>query len=54
MNRNLGFEYQSSAGFEFTYGDYYGIAVDPRGDVHLAWGEGPDNFGPGNVFYSTK
>lgn len=54
VNRNLGFEYQSSAGFTFTYGDYYGIAMGPRGDVHLAWGEGPDYLGPGNVFYSTK
>jgi hypothetical protein len=54
VNQNLGFPYQGSAGFEFTYGDYYAIAVDPRGGVHLAWGEGPDNLGPGNVFYSTR
>jgi hypothetical protein len=54
VNQNLGFPYQGSAGFEFTYGDYYAIAVDPRVGVHLAWGEGPDNLGPGNVFYSTR
>jgi hypothetical protein len=54
VNQDLGFPYQSSAGFAFTYGDYYGIAVNPRGDVHVAWGEGPDYIGPGNVFYSTK
>jgi hypothetical protein len=54
VNQDLGYEYQSDAGFEFTYGDYYGIAVDPRGGVHLAWGEGPDSTGPGNVFTSTR
>jgi hypothetical protein len=54
VNRNLGFKYQSNAGFEFTYGDYYGIAVDTVGSVHLAWAEGPDDIGPGNVFYATK
>jgi photosystem II stability/assembly factor-like uncharacterized protein len=52
VNRNLGFRYQSDAGFEFTYGDYYGITRDARGRIHIAWGEGPDYIGPGNVFYS--
>ncbi|MGQ0796972.1 MAG: sialidase family protein, partial [Methanobacteriota archaeon] len=46
-----GFKYQSAAGFEFPYGDYYGIAWDGR-NVHVAWGEGPDYIGPGNVFYA--
>jgi hypothetical protein len=54
VNQNLGFRYQSDAGFKFTYGDYYGIAVDTRGGVHVAWGEGPDYVGPGNVFYARK
>lgn len=48
-----GFKYQSAAGFEFTYGDYYGIAWDGR-NVHVAWGEGPDYIGPGNVFYARS
>jgi len=54
LNADLGFRYQSADGFEFTYGDYYGIARDSRGGIHVAWGEGPDYAGPGNVFYATK
>ncbi len=52
VNKNLGFRYQKANGFEFTYGDYYGLDLGPRGVVHLAWGESPDYIGPGNVFYS--
>lgn len=52
LNRELGFKYQHANGYDFTYGDYYGIAV-ARGRVHVAWGEGPDYIGPGNVFYVT-
>lgn len=52
VSADLGYKYQSEAGFEFTYGDYYGIAWDGT-DVHIAWGEAPDYIGPGNVFYAT-
>ena len=54
VNQNLGFNYQSNEGFKFTYGDYYGIARDDGGNIHIAWGEGPGykrQSGPGNVFY---
>jgi len=47
-----GFEYKTSDGYTFTYGDYYGMARDGS-RVHIAWGEGPDYIGPGNVWYST-
>jgi hypothetical protein len=53
VNANLGFKYQHDTGFDFTYGDYYGMARDPVGGIHIAWGEGPDWIGPGNVFYAT-
>ncbi len=26
---------------------------DPKGHVHIAWGEGPNWVGPGNTLYST-
>ena len=39
-------------GFAFPYGDYYILDLDPRGVVHMAWGEGPDYIGPGNVLYA--
>jgi Neuraminidase (sialidase) len=54
LNADLGFPYQAANGFDFTYGDYYGLARDPRGGIHAAWGEGPDYIGPGNVFYATR
>ena len=47
-----GFDYKERAGYAFTYGDYYGIAWDGS-HVHIAWGEGPDYIGPGNVWYAT-
>lgn len=53
LNRDLGYKYQRANGFEFTYGDYYGIAV-AGSSVHVAWGEGPDYIGPGNVFYARR
>ena len=54
LNADLGFRYQEANGFDFTYGDYYGLARDTRGGVHVAWGEGPDYIGPGNVFYTSR
>jgi hypothetical protein len=54
LNRDIGFTYQHRNGYDFTYGDYYGIAVAAGGKVHVAWGEGPDYPGPGNVFYATS
>lgn len=53
LNRDLGFAYQHRNGYDFTYGDYYGIAVAGT-QVHVAWGEGPDYIGPGNVFYARS
>ena len=52
VNDDLGYPYQTEDGFDFTYGDYYGIALDAKGKVHLAWGEAPDYVGPGNVWYA--
>jgi len=48
-----GFKYKKANGYEFTYGDYYGIAWDGS-KAHIAWGEGPDYIGPGNVWYATR
>ena len=32
-------------------GDYFVLALDPKNGVHIAWGEGPNYSGPGNVLY---
>ncbi len=47
-----GYKYVTQQGFAFPYGDYYVLDLDPKGTVHIAWGEGPDWVGPGNVLYS--
>lgn len=57
VNEDLGKDYQSDVGFEFTYGDYYGIARDGGSNIHISWGEGPDHkgqAGPGNMFYARS
>jgi len=46
-----GYAYVTAEGFAFPYGDYYILDLDPRGVVHMAWGEAPDYIGPGNVLY---
>ena len=48
-----GFDYKERNGYNFTYGDYFGITWDGV-QVHLAWGEGPDWIGPGNVWYARS
>ena len=47
-----GYTYVTRAGFGFPYGDYFVLALDPKNVVHIAWGEGPNYSGPGNVLYT--
>jgi len=49
-----GYSYVTAQGFAFPYGDYITVALDPKGHVHIAWGEGPNYGGPGNVLYATS
>jgi len=49
-----GYSYVTEAGFAFPYGDYFILDLDPKGHVHIAWGEGPNWVGPGNTLYSTN
>ncbi len=49
-----GYSYVTADGFGFPYGDYYILDLDPRGVVHIVWGEGPDYLGPGNVLYAQS
>ena len=46
----VGYPQITSAGFAFPYGDYTTLNLDPTGRVFLAWGEGINYAGPGNVF----
>ena len=45
-----GYAWIGPQGFAFPYGDYFILNLDPSGHAYLAWGEGPDYHGPGNVF----
>ncbi len=47
-----GYRYVTGQGFAFPYGDYFVLDLDPKGQVHIAWGEGPSYAGPGNVMYA--
>lgn len=47
-----GYRYITANGFGFPYGDYFILNLDSSGHVQLAWGEGPNYSGPGNVFYA--
>ncbi len=47
-----GYSYSSSKGYGFPYGDYFILDLDSSGHVQIAWGEGPNYGGPGNVFYA--
>lgn len=42
------------AGFGFPYGDYQSLALDSLGNTYAAWGEGPDESGPGTIFFTRN
>jgi hypothetical protein len=50
-NLGSGAPYKTSAGFAFTYGDYFSMAVGPtNGKSYVIWGEGPNYVGPGGTW----
>ena len=54
LSADLGFPYQSAAGFAFPFGDYFELEVSPAGKTLATWGEGPSFDGPGNVFFAAE
>jgi hypothetical protein len=46
-----GYGYINRQGFRFPFGDYFGIAIDNRGDTHLVWGEGLNYQSPGSIWH---
>ena len=50
--RASGAPYKSRAGFQFPYGDYFGITVDNQGTSDLVWSEGTSYNGPGNTWWA--
>jgi hypothetical protein len=52
-NLGSGAPYKSSAGFAFTYGDYFSMSVNSSGTAYVIWGEGPDYVGPGGTWSAS-
>jgi len=53
-NLGSGAPYKSAAGYTFTDGDYFGIAVGSTGIAHVIWGEadGSSLYCCGDVWYT--
>lgn len=47
-----GVPYVHAEGFDFPFGDYYELDVDPAGTIHIVWGEGANYNSPGSVWYT--
>lgn len=48
-----GYKYIQRGGFNFPFGDYFGIAIDSRGRTHAVWGEGWNYQSPGSIWYGN-
>jgi hypothetical protein len=47
-----GYDYIEPNGFKFPFGDYFGMAIDSRGDTQAVWGEGLTYESPGSIWYT--
>jgi hypothetical protein len=52
-NLGSGAPYKTAAGFAFTYGDYFSMAVNSAGKNYVIWGEGPNYNGPGGTWSTS-
>ena len=52
-NLGSGAPYKTAAGFAFTYGDYFSMAVNSAGKSYVIWGEGPSYTGPGGTWSAS-
>jgi hypothetical protein len=52
-NLGSGAPYKTAAGFAFTYGDYFSMAVNSTGKTYVIWGEGPNYVGPGGTWSAS-
>jgi hypothetical protein len=47
-----GYAYITPDGFNFPFGDYFSMRVDPNGTSHVVWGEGFNYDSPGSIWYT--
>lgn len=48
-----GYSYIKAEGFAFPFGDYFGLAIDARGQTQAVWGEGLNFKSPGSIWYTS-
>lgn len=48
-----GYKYIKQEGFRFPFGDYFGMAIDNRGETHMVWGEGLNYQSPGSIWHAS-
>lgn len=53
-NYVAGYSYLTSTGYLFPYGDYFRMALDSSGKIHLAWGEAPAYTSQGNIWVGNQ
>ncbi len=51
-DRGDGAPYKHAAGYDFPFGDYLGMSVDPAGVTHVIWGEGSAVYVPGGTWFT--
>jgi len=53
-NLGHGAGYKHPAGYRFSYGDYFDIAINNAGEAFSAWGESFSYIGPGGTWYNVQ
>lgn len=51
-NLGTGARYKHPAGYDFPFGDYFGLSVDADGVNHVIWGEGSAVYVPGGTWWT--
>lgn len=49
-----GYRYVRPAGFNFPFGDYFGLTIDAHGHTLAVWGEGWNFRSPGSIWFSRE
>lgn len=53
-NLGTGARYKHPAGYQFSYGDYFGITINDAQEAVAAWGESFHYTGPGGTWYNAQ
>lgn len=53
-NLGHGASYKDHGGYQFSYGDYFDLAINNVGETFVVWGESDDYWGPGGTWYGVE